>query len=101
MPKDEFDLEDPLELAAREIPAGVEHVEEMAECFIEEYRRMGWSAPAVYALFRKAEYHGPHVAFQQLGDARIRGLVEEQYGAGVLAGALPILSGARSGEGRE
>ena len=101
MPKDEFDLEDPLELAAQEIPAGVEHVEEMAKCFIEEFRRMGWSAPAVYALFRKAEYHGPHVAFQQLGDARIRGLVEQQYGAGVLAGTLAVLSAAGRGEEKE
>ncbi len=91
MPKDEFDVEDPLELVAAEVPLSAADVEEMAACFIEEFRRMRWSAATVYALFRDPRYHGPYSALGQLGDARVRALVEQHYGPGALAGVLPVI----------
>ena len=91
MPKDEFDLEDPLELVAAAVPLETEHVEEMAECFIEEFRRLRWSPAEVYGLFRDPRYHGPYSALERLGDARVRALVERQYGQGALCAVLPIL----------
>ena len=101
MPKDDFDLEDPLELMAAEVPLKEEHVREMAQCFIEEFRRMGWSAPAVYALFREPDYHGPYSALKWLGDAAVRVLIEEHYGRGALAGILPVLAVSSVAGGKE
>ena len=91
MPKDEYDAEDPLELVACAVPLEGQHVREMAECFIEEFRRMRWSASRVYALFRDPAYHGPYSALQRLGDAPVRELIERQFGASALAGVLPVL----------
>jgi len=42
MPKDEFDLEDPLEAVAVELPSDEDTLVPMAECFIEEFMRMGY-----------------------------------------------------------
>ena len=91
MPKDEFNLEDILELVAAEVPLSAEHVEGMAACFIEEFHRMKWSAAAVYALFRDPRYGGPCSALEQLGDARVRALIEQHYGPHALTGVLPVI----------
>jgi hypothetical protein len=101
MPKDEFDAEDPLELVACEVPLEETHVAEMAACFIEEFRRMGWSAAAIYALSCEPGYHGPHTALERLGDARVRALIEQEYGAGALAGVFPVIPVPSGAEGKE
>ena len=51
MPKDEFDFEDPLELNG----VGVRHAartptDAMAECFIEEFMRLGYNHKQILAL---------------------------------------------------
>lgn len=91
MPKDEFDIEDPLELVTCEVPLEDRHVLTMANCFIEEFHRMRWNAADVYALFRDPRYHGPHSALERLGDAQVRALIEQQYGGGTLSGVLPVI----------
>ena len=100
MPKDEFDLEDPMELVACEVPLGEEHMLTMAECFIEEFRRMRWTAPAVYSLFRDPHFYGPHSVLERLGDARVRSLIEQQFGPRVLAAVLPVIKKAPSSNRR-
>lgn len=59
MPKDEFDLEDPLEGVAVEVPAEEDTLTPMAECFIEEFMRMGYSAERILGLFTNPMYAGP------------------------------------------
>lgn len=47
----------------------------MAECFAEEFARMGYSEEALLALFRDPFYQGPHLAFQQRGEEWVRTLL--------------------------
>ncbi|MEP0842377.1 MAG: hypothetical protein HRF43_06665 [Phycisphaerae bacterium] len=50
----------------------------MAECFIEEYLRMGFEPGRVLHLFRTAGYAGPRLAFAALGEPAIRAMIDEQ-----------------------
>jgi hypothetical protein len=48
---------------------------EMAECFIDEYARLGFDANRILHLFNTRGYAGPFMAATVLGNERIRGLV--------------------------
>ena len=50
----------------------------MAECFIEEYLRMGFDAERVLHLFRNRGYAGPHMAYEALKEPAIKALIDEQ-----------------------
>ena len=58
MPKDEFDFEDPFELNGMAFLTHEDTTNDMAECFIEEFMRMGYSHQQVLALFRNPHYLG-------------------------------------------
>lgn len=47
----------------------------MAECFIEEFARMGYSDSALLAVFQNPFYQGPHLAYQAFGEAGVRRLI--------------------------
>ena len=49
----------------------------MAAAFAEEFAAMGWDEARLLHLFRNRGYAGPHMAWQQLGEERIRTLIEE------------------------
>lgn len=49
----------------------------MARCFVEEFVLMGWDDPTILALFRNPFYRGPHLAYQQLGEACVQGLLDD------------------------
>jgi hypothetical protein len=53
-----------------------EAVREMAECFIDEYARLGFDANRILHMFRIKGYAGPYMATRVLGEAAIRELVE-------------------------
>lgn len=79
MPKNEPDPEDPLELEAVCLPdPDGNAVDLMAQCFAEEFLRLGRTPEQVLAMFRSAEYSLPHRAWRQLGDARVRAIVDRQ-----------------------
>ena len=80
MPKNEFDLEDPLELRGMVLLSQEDSTGDMAECFIEEFMRMSYSHNEVLALFRNQHYLGPHMAWEKHGEPFIRDLI-----AGVFA----------------
>ncbi|MCC7377548.1 MAG: hypothetical protein IT581_23005 [Verrucomicrobiales bacterium] len=80
MPKDEFDFEDPLELNGMAFLSQEDTTDDMAECFTEEFLRIGFDHHRVLALFANPHYLGPHLAYQQRGEAFIRDLI-----AGVFA----------------
>jgi hypothetical protein len=79
MPKDEFDFDDPFELNGRVFLTQEDTTRDMAECFIEEFQRLGYSAPAILALFHQPRYLGPNLAMEKLGEPFIRELVAEVF----------------------
>ena len=80
MPKDEVDFEDPLELNGMAILSSEDTTNEMAECFAEEFMRLGYDHRRILALFANPHYLGPNLAFQKRGEAFIREVI-----AGVFA----------------
>ncbi|MBL9139021.1 MAG: hypothetical protein JNK85_24350 [Verrucomicrobiales bacterium] len=79
MPKDEFDFEDPLELNGMAFLSQEDTTNDMAECFAEEFMRLGYDHRRVMALFANPHYLGPHLAFQQRGEAFIRDLITNVF----------------------
>ena len=53
-----------------------EAVLEMAECFIDEYARLGFDASRILHMFRTKGYAGPYMATEILGEQAIRELVD-------------------------
>lgn len=56
---------------------GPEALQEMAECFIEEYLRSGFEPERILALFSCGEFSGPTLAWRTLGEQAIRGIIDE------------------------
>jgi hypothetical protein len=79
MPKDEFDFEDPFELNGMAFLSHEDTTNDMAECFTEEFMRMGYSHQQVLALFRNPHYLGPNMAFEKRGEPFIRDLIADVF----------------------
>ena len=79
MPKDEFDFEDPFELNGMAFLTHEDTTNDMAECFTEEFMRMGYSHQQVLALFRNPHYLGPNMAFAKRGEPFIRDLIADVF----------------------
>ena len=79
MPKDEFDFEDPFELNGMAFMTHEDTTNDMAETFIEEFMRMGYSHKQVLALFRNPHYLGPNMALEKRGEPFIRDLITEVF----------------------
>ena len=79
MPKDEFDFEDPFELNGMAFLTHEDTTDNMAECFIEEFMRMGYGNRQIFALFKDPHYLGPNMAYQKRGEPFIRELIAEVF----------------------
>jgi hypothetical protein len=79
MPKDEFDFEDPLELNGVAFLTEADTSTEMAECFAEEFMRMGYNHNQVLALFRNPHYVGPNMVLQNKGEQFVRDTIAETF----------------------
>lgn len=79
MPKDEFDFQDPFELNGMVVPTAEDTTREMAECFTEEFLRLGYGSEQILALFRNPFYIGPNLAFERHGEAAVRETIEEVF----------------------
>jgi len=79
MPKDEFDFEDPLELNGVALFTHEDTTNDMAEVFIEEFMRMGYSHKQILALFRNPQYLGPNLALQKRGEPFVRDTITEVF----------------------
>jgi hypothetical protein len=77
MPHGDPDMTDPFLLQGVEVPAEEGEVEEMARAFAEDFACAGWDEARLVAMFQTPFYAGPHFAWRQLGDARIRAIVRE------------------------
>ncbi len=76
MPLREPDPQDPMELVGVRLPvAGQGALAEMAECFAEEFIRLGHGRDNVFELFKNPFYVGPHKAYCELGEERIREMI--------------------------
>jgi len=81
VPYDDYDAEDPLELVGCEIELEEEHLTEMAECFVEEFARLGYGANQLLELFRNPFYRGPHSVYRRRGESWVKDLIEARLGA--------------------
>ena len=50
---------------------GRDHIAEMAEAFIIEFKRMRWTDEAILAMFRNPLYAGPHYVYKERGEQYI------------------------------
>ncbi|MCG3146906.1 MAG: hypothetical protein PCFJNLEI_00341 [Verrucomicrobiae bacterium] len=79
MPKAEYDPEDPLEAIAVELPSDQDTLVPMAECFIEEFMRSGYSQEQVFGLFQNPLYAGPLMVTRARGTTFVRQLIAETF----------------------
>lgn len=79
MPKDEFDPEDPFELSGVGILASEESANEMCDCFIEEYMRMGHDAEGILYLFKNQFFLAVNMILQNRGEPFVRTRIEEVF----------------------
>ncbi|HNO80087.1 MAG TPA: hypothetical protein PKN33_18725 [Phycisphaerae bacterium] len=79
MPYDDPDPTDPMTLHGVGVETDDENATiEMAQCFIEEYIRMGFTADCLLKIFTNPGYAGPHLAYEQLGEEGIRNLIQDE-----------------------
>jgi len=79
MPYDDPDSTDPMTLHGVAVEVGDDSaLRTMAECFIEEYARMGYSEEMLFRVFRNPGYAGPNLAYRILGDAWIAEQIAQQ-----------------------
>jgi len=79
MPKDEFDFDDPLELNGVALLTDEDTSAAMAECFVEEFMRMGYSHKQILALFRNPHYLGMNMVLQNKGEPFVRDIIAEVF----------------------
>ena len=77
MPYDDPDPTDPMTLHAQEFETDSAAIHDMAECFVEEYVRLGMSPDLVLQMFRTQGYAGPFLAYRVLGEEAIWALIDE------------------------
>jgi hypothetical protein len=76
MPQEEFVPEDPMGLIGMVLPGEPGQLEAMAECFIEEYVRLGWSEPRLMTLFVNPMFLATHRVYRMKGEAYVRDLIQ-------------------------
>jgi len=77
MPHGDPDPTDPMALAGVEFAADEEDVVCMACAFADEFAASGWDEPRLLWMFKNPYYAGPHLAYRQLGEDRIRTIIGE------------------------
>jgi hypothetical protein len=79
MPANEFDPDDPLQLNGISLTCREDTTGVMAECFIEEFMRLGYNAKQILALFRNPHYRGMNLIVQNRGEAFVREKIAEVF----------------------
>ncbi len=77
MPKDEFDLNDPMELVGVEVPSEEDTLDEMARCFVDEFVRLGYPDEVILHLFKSPFFAGSHLIYRRKGEGYVLALMEE------------------------
>ena len=76
MPKDEFDIEDPLELNGAVVPCEEDNDEAMAIAFIEEFLFLDFTADRILGIFKDPNHVGPNRVYRNKGEAYVRKLID-------------------------
>lgn len=77
MSKREADPDDPMELVGIRLPVDDDSaIREMAECFAEEFVRLGHTPNDILGLFRNPFYGGPHEAYRVLGEETVCEMID-------------------------
>ena len=75
MAEKEFVDEDPMDLVGMVLPGEPGQLEAMAECFVEEYVRLGWDEPRLMTLFTHPMFMATHRIYRQKGEEYVRALI--------------------------
>jgi len=69
---------DDFELTHHVVPgeAGRDHIKEMAEAFVIEFKRMRWTDEMILNVFRNPFYAGPHYVYKERGEEYVMELLE-------------------------
>ena len=76
MPQDEFVSEDPLGLVGMVLPGEPGQLEAMAECFVEEYVRLGWDERRLMTLFINPTFLATNRIYRVKGEEYVRELIQ-------------------------
>ena len=78
MPYNDPDATDPMTLTGVVIETEDDQaMREMADCFVEEYTRLGFDPERLLHVFKTRGYVGPFMAYRALGEPAIRALIED------------------------
>ena len=73
MAEKDSDADDPMELVGVALPGG--DLDQMAECFVEEYIRDGWDDESLLGLFRDPFYRATYRICQEKGEEYVLALI--------------------------
>lgn len=76
MPKDEFDVDDPMEMVGVAI-AG--NFDEMADALVDEFILMHFDEEALWALFKNPFYRSTHAILLEKGEDYVRVLIKRGF----------------------
>jgi len=79
MPVKAFEDDDPMDLVGMVLPGEPGQIETMAACLVEEYVRMGWDEPRLFALFVNPMFLATHRIYRARGEAYVRRLIRETW----------------------
>jgi hypothetical protein len=69
--------DDPMELVGIVIPGEPGELEAMAECFVEEYVRLGWDERRLMTIFHSPMFLATHRIYRQKGEDWVRALIRQ------------------------
>jgi hypothetical protein len=75
MPKDEFEVEDPMELVGAVIPGDENTLDDMATAIVEEYVLLGWDEERLMTLFVNPLFMATHRIYRQRGREYVQNLI--------------------------
>lgn len=86
MPKDEFDLDDPMEMVGVAIEGSFD---DMADALIDEYILMNFDEEALWQLFRNPFYRSTHAILLEKGEEYVSALIRRGFTRWCLASLGP------------
>ena len=102
MAYDELESDDPMELTGMVLPGEPGQLEAMAECFVEEYVRMGWDERRLMTLFINPTFLATHRIYRLKGEGYVRELIRRmcvKWGGRVTAVSRTLPASGEPAEG--
>jgi hypothetical protein len=74
----DFEKQDPMELVGMVMPGDEDTLDQMAECFIDEYARLGWGEQRLMALFISPMFMATYRVYRARGEDYVRDLIRKR-----------------------